>query len=410
MARILMILTAAVLCSAALAPDRVRADDRKIAQQIADVMKTTGVMENYDILVTYSDGTAKLQGTVSSNQQMRTAIEITNASPHVNSVVNKLSIAKGAQAPVAIRPAAPLDRPVRISPVAAEKQTLTAAAEKTASTQLPPSARTAQNRPQVVAASLRDDSLREPVVEGVATGAVTPPIAARRPVLTAAVPPNQRPQTQRGMPSSRRLVPPAPSAFSRPVPMGPSSLALPAAGGPSRPRMDPRMAQRDPRMAAQMDPRMAQMDPRMAQRDPRMAQMMPPPQSMGGPAPSASQSPYARTAMAALAAPLAVVAAPFAALAPGGQRQGPGPQPAHVPGTGGGVAPVGYDQPQLPAYAWPSYAPYPNYAALTYPKQYSPTAWPYIGPFYPYPQVPLGWRKVTLEWDDGWWFLDFKDK
>jgi hypothetical protein len=114
--------------------------------------------------------------------------------------------------------------------------------------------------------------------------------------------------------------------------------------------------------------------------------------------------------MAALAAPLAVVAAPFAALAPGGQRQGPGPQPAHVPGTGGGVAPVGYDQPQLPAYAWPSYAPYPNYAALTYPKQYSPTAWPYIGPFYPYPQVPLGWRKVTLEWDDGWWFLDFKDK
>jgi len=171
------------------------------------------------------------------------------------------------------------------------------------------------------------------------------------------------------------------------------------------------MAQMDPRMA-QMDPRMAQMDPRMAQMDPRMAQRMPPPQSMGGPAPvpSASQSPYARTAMAALAAPLAVVAAPFAALAPGGQRQGPGPQPAHVPGTGGGVAPVGYDQPQLPAYAWPSYAPYPNYAALTYPKQYSPTAWPYIGPFYPYPQVPLGWRKVTLEWDDGWWFLDFKDK
>jgi hypothetical protein len=24
--------------------------------------------------------------------------------------------------------------------------------------------------------------------------------------------------------------------------------------------------------------------------------------------------------------------------------------------------------------------------------------------------VPLGWRKVTLEWDDGWWFLDFKDR
>jgi osmotically-inducible protein OsmY len=76
-------------------------------------------------------------------------------------------------------------------------------------------------------------------------------------------------------------------------------------------------------------------------------------------------------------------------------------------------APVGaprYDSPNLPNYAWPGYAAYPNYAALTYPQQYSPSAWPYIGPFYPYPQVPLGWRKVTLEWDDGWWFLDFTSK
>jgi hypothetical protein len=75
-----------------------------------------------------------------------------------------------------------------------------------------------------------------------------------------------------------------------------------------------------------------------------------------------------------------------------------------------GAAPARYDQPCMPNYAWPSYAAYPNYAAVTYPKQYSPTAWPYIGPFYPYPQVPLGWRKVTLQWDDGWWFLDFKDQ
>jgi len=86
------------------------------------------------------------------------------------------------------------------------------------------------------------------------------------------------------------------------------------------------------------------------------------------------------------------------------------PMPAYVPGTGGGVAPARFDHPRMPGYAWPSYASHPNYAALTYPKQYSPTAWPYIGPFYPYPQVPLGWRKVTLEWDDGWWMLDFKSK
>lgn len=85
------------------------------------------------------------------------------------------------------------------------------------------------------------------------------------------------------------------------------------------------------------------------------------------------------------------------------------PVPSHMPAPGG-VAPVRYDQPHLPSHAWPSYAAYPNYAAVTYPKQYSAAAWPYIGPFYPYPQVPLGWRKVTLEWDDGWWFLDFKQR
>jgi hypothetical protein len=94
---------------------------------------------------------------------------------------------------------------------------------------------------------------------------------------------------------------------------------------------------------------------------------------------------------------------------PGGPNGGPLPMyTAAMNGTG--AAPARYDQPCLPNYAWPSYAAYPNYAAVTYPKQYSPTAWPYIGPFYPYPQVPLGWRKVTLEWDDGWWFLDFKDQ
>ena len=75
----------------------------------------------------------------------------------------------------------------------------------------------------------------------------------------------------------------------------------------------------------------------------------------------------------------------------------------------GGGAPR-YDQPNMPNYAWPSYAAAPNYAAVTYPKQYSASAWPYIGPFYPYPQVPLGWRKVALEWDDGLWYLDFTSK
>jgi hypothetical protein len=89
----------------------------------------------------------------------------------------------------------------------------------------------------------------------------------------------------------------------------------------------------------------------------------------------------------------------------GGPMQG-GPMPTGVVPTSYGRGPS-YENAQMPGYAWPSYASYPNYAALSYPQQYSPTAWPYIGPFYPYPQVPLAWRKVSLEWDDGWWFLDF---
>ncbi len=117
-------------------------------------------------------------------------------------------------------------------------------------------------------------------------------------------------------------------------------------------------------------------------------------------------------------APVAVESSPAGAEAdmvpvgrpvPVAYTQGGAPAPQYVTPVGAGSAPACYDQPNLPNYAWPSYAAYPNYAALTYPKKYSPAAWPYIGPFYPYPQVPLGWRKVTLEWHDGWWNLDFDD-
>jgi hypothetical protein len=133
------------------------------------------------------------------------------------------------------------------------------------------------------------------------------------------------------------------------------------------------------------------------------------------PASAASPRPANRTPQGNMPLPYARTMQPNIQQAqycpPGGGMDGMGgmqPMPTgHVPGAIGQS--VSYDSPQMPGYAWPSYAAYPNYAALTYPQQYSPAAWPYIGPFYPYPQVPLGWRKVTLEWDDGWWFLDFKD-
>lgn len=100
-------------------------------------------------------------------------------------------------------------------------------------------------------------------------------------------------------------------------------------------------------------------------------------------------------------------------------------QPQGMPAAGGAMPtpmPVGYshggpggghaifDTPHVPQHAWPTYAAYPNYAQVTYPSQYSASAWPYIGPYYPYPQVPLGWRAAQLEWDDGYWALNFKPR
>ena len=76
-----------------------------------------------------------------------------------------------------------------------------------------------------------------------------------------------------------------------------------------------------------------------------------------------------------------------------------------VPLNGGpAMAPLDPAGPRLPPYAWPTYAPYNNMARVAYPQSYPYNAFPYIGPFYPFPKVPLGWRKVVLEWEDGHWY------
>ena len=70
----------------------------------------------------------------------------------------------------------------------------------------------------------------------------------------------------------------------------------------------------------------------------------------------------------------------------------PGPNPTMQP-------------PPMPPYAWPTFAPYNNYSRVAYPQAYPYEQWPFIGPMYPFPRVPLGWRSVTLSWEDGhWWF------
>ncbi|MFV0446685.1 MAG: BON domain-containing protein [Planctomycetaceae bacterium] len=86
---------------------------------------------------------------------------------------------------------------------------------------------------------------------------------------------------------------------------------------------------------------------------------------------------------------------------------GPGSVPPGYPLTG---AHQMYNRPNVPDHAWPAYAPYDNYAAVSYPSQYEASAWPYIGPFYPYPQVPAEWRSAQLVWEDGYWNLKFDSK
>jgi hypothetical protein len=90
--------------------------------------------------------------------------------------------------------------------------------------------------------------------------------------------------------------------------------------------------------------------------------------------------------------------------APTGPAAGTPPEPTPIFQP---PAPSPYDlnPPKMPPYAWPSYAPYNNYSRVATPLAYPYNSWPFIGPIYPFPKVPLGWRSVKLEWDDGyWWF------
>jgi hypothetical protein len=102
----------------------------------------------------------------------------------------------------------------------------------------------------------------------------------------------------------------------------------------------------------------------------------------------------------------AAIPAPVAPLplGPGGPPHGnPIVEPAPL-GVPGQFSPD-MAAPNLPPHAWPTYAPYNNLSRVAYPETYPYNAFPFIGPYYPFPKVPLGWRKVTLEWEDGHWYL-----
>jgi hypothetical protein len=97
------------------------------------------------------------------------------------------------------------------------------------------------------------------------------------------------------------------------------------------------------------------------------------------------------------------VTPPTAEMAPRPRVNGGNVEPMPIyqaPPTNGDLNP-----PKMPPYAWPTYAPYNNASRIAYPTLYPYQSWPFIGPMYPFPKVPLGWRAVKLEWNDGhWWY------
>jgi hypothetical protein len=121
-------------------------------------------------------------------------------------------------------------------------------------------------------------------------------------------------------------------------------------------------------------------------------------------------------------APMPAPGAPPATLPPGPLPNGgypvtqPGVPSTAVPNGGyqmpeptpimQGPPPSYYDvnPPKMPPHAWPTYAPYNNYSRVAYPQLYPYNAWPNMGPYYPFPKIPPGWRKVQLEWQDGYWW------
>jgi hypothetical protein len=320
--------------------------DQETAQQIADSLRNSGRMKGYSIAVKYKEGTARLEGTVRSQQQLEQALEIVNRTPEVKRVINNLTIDPGP------------------SNVAANEQQPQA--------QQPQQAQAAPNTFRGgFFRRLTGGSEPSPARNGDAPTAAEPQRAPRSATLAS----NNVPA---GQPTLAQPAVSKPSTSGKPLPISTSQAAQPQGLPPvTHPQPLPANA-------------LPQGQPLAMQGQPMQGQPMP--------AYAPGPMPVAYRANAA-----------YPGGYPGGYGGYGGPLPENIAYTGAGTAPAVYDQPHLPPYAWPGYAAYPNYAALTYPKQYSPTAWPYIGPFYPYPQVPLGWRKVTLEWDDGWWFLNFAD-
>lgn len=414
-------------------------DDQQIAQRIRDSLKESGRLSGYSITVKYQQGTAWLEGRVSSEEQKTVAVDLTGQMPEVSRVIDHLRVEAKMAGPVVrllTRQTSATERAPQASEfdqTADESQDSTAAFGRSAESvvlqpTVAPDADVHSASGELVFPEDLDEQPTDEVVVPESTAAemaVTPTVrqatnqrSLLRRLKPAASEPS--PMSQVTLSPSRRVVSSVvPAASPRPVttPVASRSTikrqsaqtarqpiplqASTPTGQVGQVRMVPMLQLADGRLVPLSQ---GQMSAQEAAVQPVAAKTMPTSRrrTFGRRAPQHKTVSHAAQIEPAVVEPLPSGPMPVGPA-------GGGPLPAYVPGVAAGIAPAYYDQPHMPNYAWPSYASYPNYAGLTYPKQYSPTAWPYIGPFYPYPQVPLGWRKVTLEWDDGWWFLDFDD-
>ncbi|HEV7222865.1 MAG TPA: BON domain-containing protein [Pirellulales bacterium] len=408
----------AITAIALLSPNLAGASDQETAKQIASSLKQSGRLVGFSIGVKFHEGTAWLKGRVSSEEQKALAVEMAEQMPDVVQVVDELTIeAADAKSAPALRPAyngredeamgrlvpqqpvvyaAKAPRAIAAAIVRMTEPTVDPNVHATAGELAFPESAIEQSAPQLASA--------EPTVQAVSAKRS---ILRRRGSNSRPTPQdNRRAPQASAAPSVRSTFEPAPEVATVNGQQVRLIAMIRAADGslvPADPAVATQFAQSGQQMQLAPQTQFAN-QARNGAPQTRKPSIL---RRRGRPMPIATRGQGGQamqTAYHNAGGQFPVGPVPALDGVPGA------PLPANVPAPIAGPAPAYYDQPNMPNYAWPSYAAYPNYAAVTYPKQYSPTAWPYIGPFYPYPQVPLGWRKVTLEWDDGWWFLDFDDK
>ena len=380
-----------VAAATVLVPMWALAGNQEVAEQIAANLRKSGQLHGYKIGVKYQDGTAWLRGEVKSPEQMNAALALVFDTPGVKGVVNNLTVAEEASS----TPAA--DEAEKSQPLSTLDKVQAALTERlnksrsAGSKSLQQSSGAVAAEPRLQVAPDRSDSQ-----DGVNASAQRIEQSATSP-FAGSVAQTSTPGAER-VPTTffqGEVQPVAATTLQQPT-LAPPKQVLQTAMQPSKPLT---VAMTQPVVpAVPVTPEVPAV----------------PPAPVAPVVPAVPGVPV-ETVPGAVVEGMPVPGVPMEGMPVEGMPyQGVPYQGAPLPAYGGPVPaaalpPASYDQAHLPNYSWPGYAAYPNYAALTYPKQYSPTAWPYIGPFYPYPQVPLGWRKVTLEWHDGWWFLDFDD-